>query len=151
MTKLNEIADEIERQSKFNYVDELWTAWREARESALKRITNYLFVLNTGALLASLTYLASKEVNGCIHIAIYLFSAGILCSVLHATIDYYISESSFSSYQKDVEETYSSKMDWEEFLERNDKRWPNDWYMHLLGWLGGLLFFIGLGIGVFSI
>ena len=151
MTKLNEFTNESDRQSKYNYIDECWTSWREIRQSTLSRITNYIFVLNTGALLASLTYVASKEANGNIELSIWLFSFGILCSVIHATCDYYIAEGCFITYQKDVEEVYSNKIDWEVFVDRNDNRIPKDWYMHLLGWAGAILFFSGLVIGISQI
>jgi hypothetical protein len=92
MTKFNEFTDVSERGSKINYVDELWTSWSDARLQTLTRITNYLFVLNTGALLASLAYVASKQTNSDIELSIWLFSVGILCSVFHATFDYYFTE-----------------------------------------------------------
>jgi hypothetical protein len=51
MAKLNEISDSNERASKLSYIKEVWAFWREARVQALTRVTNYLFILNTGALL----------------------------------------------------------------------------------------------------
>jgi len=62
MTKFNEITNETERRSKLNYVKELWTGWRQVRETTLTRINSYLFTLNAGALLASLTYVAAKKI-----------------------------------------------------------------------------------------
>lgn len=151
MARFNEIADPSERASKVNYTNELWATWREGRVQTLKRITNYLFVLNTGALLAGLTYIASKPSNPYIQCSIWFFSAGIFFSVLHATLDYYITENGFSKYQKDVEELYENKIDWEVFVDRNRNRPLYDWLLHSLGWLGGLVFFIGLVLGVLQI
>jgi uncharacterized membrane protein len=137
MTKFNEIKDPSERSSKINYISE-----------TLTRITNYLFVLNTGALLATLTYVASKSTNTHIQYSIWLFSAGIFFSVTHATLDYYLTEASFNSYKKDVEELYENKLDWEVLIDRNERRPILDWLLHLLGWLGGMVFFIGLIVGI---
>ena len=148
MTKLSEIKDPSERQSKNKYVNEVWVGWREARLQILSRITSYLFVLNTGALLAALTYVAAKSANDGIQISIWLFSAGIFCSAAHATLDYYLSESSFSAYRKDVEKLYENKLDWEDIVDRNENRPPLDWLLHTLGWLGGAAFFIGLILGL---
>jgi len=148
MTKFNEITNESERRSKQNYVKESWTSWRETRLQTLTRITNYLFVLNTGALIASLTYVATKPTTSDIQLSIWLFSLGTLFSVLHATLDYYITENCFSAYQKDVEQLYSNQIDWEVFVDRNEKRATFDWLLHLLGWLGGLVFFAGLILGI---
>jgi hypothetical protein len=148
MIKFNEIADPSERASKVNYVNELWANWRETRQQTLKRITNYLFVLNTGALLAALTYVATKQANSYIHVSIWLFSAGTLLIVLHATLDYYASENGFTSYRKNVEELFGNKIEWAVFVDRNEKRGSYDWLLHTLGWLSALLFFVGLVVGI---
>ena len=119
MTKLNEITDPFIHESKINYVTEVWVGWREARLQTLNRITNYLFVLNTGALLAALTYVATKSANQDIQTSIWLFSAGIFCSTAHATLDYYLTEISFAGYKQDVDALYGNKLEWEVFVERN--------------------------------
>ena len=77
MTKLAEIKDASELSSKIKYVNQVWASWRETRLQTLQRMTNYLFVLNSGALLAALTYVAAKPANPSIQISIWLFSAGI--------------------------------------------------------------------------
>ncbi|MES2244319.1 MAG: hypothetical protein V4639_15715 [Pseudomonadota bacterium] len=148
MTKLNEISDPNERASKLNYIKELWAFWREVRVQSLTRITNYLFILNTGALLGSLTYVASKSPNSSIQCAIWLFAAGTLCSLVHATLDYYVIEASFSSYKKEVGEFYGNKIDWAFLVEKNEKGSKFDWLLHVVGWAGGILFIVGLLIGI---
>lgn len=148
MTKLNEITDHALLESKIRYVNESWSSWGEARLQSLNRISNYLFVINTGALLAALTYIATKGVSEGILASIWLFAFGTFCSVLHATLDYYFIETSFSAYQKDVASLYEYKLDWEVFVDRNKRRPPVDWLLHLVGWLGGLAFFIGLVYGL---
>ena len=151
MTKLNEIADTAEYNSKIQYVNKLWTFWSEARLQTLNRVTNYLFVLNAGALLASLTYVATKPINPSIKCSIWCFSVGIFCSVAHATIDYYVLESRFSNYRKDTDELYANKIHWEVFIDRSSKSTPFDYLLHMLGWVGGIVFFIGLVIGTLQI
>lgn len=148
MTKFNEITDHSERATKIDFVNELWANWREVRTQTLKRIASYLFLLNTGALLASLTYVATKQANSYIHLSIWLFSAGTFLSVLHATLDYYLTEYGFTRYQKDVEELYANKINWVVFVDRTRHHNPFDKLLHTLGWLGGIAFFTGLVIGV---
>lgn len=148
MTKLKEFKDPAQFEPKIRYVNEGWSAWREARLQTLNRITNYLFVLNTGALLATLTYVATKGANEGILNSIWLFAFGIFCSALHATLDYYLTESSFSAYRKDVTSLYEHSLDWEVFVDRNEHRPPLDWLLHIVGWLGGSAFFIGLVYGL---
>jgi hypothetical protein len=151
LAKFNEITDPSERASKVNYVDEIWANWRETRLQTLKRVTNYLFALNTGALLASLTYVAAKQANSYIHLSIWLFSLGALLIVLHATLDYYITENEFTAYRKSVEELFSNKIEWAVFIDRNEKRATYDWLLHTLGWLSGISFFVGLILGILQI
>lgn len=151
MTKLNQFTDPAEFEHKIQYVNEVWSTWRETRLQTLSRITNYLFILNTGALLAALTYVAAKSANNGIQTSIWLFSVGIFCSVAHATLDYYFTENSFSSYRKDVTDLYENKLDWEVFVDRNEHRPLLDWLLHAFGWLGGLVFFVGLVLGLCQI
>jgi hypothetical protein len=37
------------------------------------------------------------------------------------------------------------------FVDRNEKPVPYDWLLHIFGWLSGLLFFVGLVVGVLQI
>jgi len=117
MTKLNEIIDDKERKVKLDFVEKCWENWSEIRKLTLGRITNYLFSLNAGALLVALTYVAAKSSNKDIQFSIWLLSVGILCSVLHAALDYYMTEGSFSAYRKDVKKLYDNQMDWHEFVQ----------------------------------
>jgi hypothetical protein len=146
--KYNEIKEEVNRNTKIQYIKECWTGYRESEQSTLSRITNYLFVLNSGALLASLAYVAAKPNTTGVNISIWLFSVGILLISLHATIDYYLCGRFFSLFRKDVDLFYKSEIDWEVLVDRNSQRGKNDWYLHLLGWLSGILFFAGLFNGV---
>lgn len=72
-------------------------------------------------------------------------------SVAHATLDYYVSESEFAKYKKNVESLYDNKLDWEVFVDRNEQTPPYDRLLHTLGWLGGIVFFIGMVGGVLQI
>lgn len=89
MTKSNDIEKQI-YQARREYINRSWKDWYESWRSGLSRITNYLFVLNTGALLVALTYIATNPPNSNIKISIFLFAAGIVFSLLHAGIDYYL-------------------------------------------------------------
>lgn len=151
MPKFNEITDPADHAAKINYVNELWGNWREARTQTLKRLTHYLFVLNTGALLASLTYVAAKQANSYIHASIRMFAGGTFLMVLHATLDYYVTETHFTAYQKNVRELFKNKMERAVFVDHNEKPLPYSRLPHALGWLSGILFFAGLVLRVSQI
>lgn len=148
MKKFNEIIDEAERSAKLSYIDDVWTGWQEARQSSLSTISNYLFTLNAGALLAALTYVATKGNNGDIQRSIWALSFGILCSVSHAAIDYYSIEKYFSDYRSDVNKLYNNELEWEVFVKNNECRNKYDLLLHILGWASGILFVCALINGI---
>jgi hypothetical protein len=144
--------DESEKKAKFSRIDQDWEIHTKWRLESLDLITRYLFTLNSGGLLASLAYLAAKEeVNG-VNTIITLFFAGTMCIALRAAIDYYISEARLSSLRKDVESFYSDEIEFEDYLERLNKRYEaNDLLLHLLGWSSGILFIVAIVIGIGTI
>jgi hypothetical protein len=146
----NEVEKAIlaERSIKSKHIHELWSLWSESSSQTLVRITSYLFFLNTGALAGSLTYIAAKPPVHAISIAIWFFSVGTICSLLHATIDYYLTEKSFASFRNDVRDFYDGKLSWSVLIDRNEHRPGYEWLLHLLGWVGGLAFIVGLFIGI---
>jgi hypothetical protein len=147
MTKLSEFKPD-ERPSRLNYVEEHWTTLRNARENTLSRATNYLFVLNTGGLLASLSYITSNTNTANIRTSIVLFSLGILFSALHAALDYYLVEHNFFKYRKNVNKLYGDKLDWEAFVDSIKINNCGELLLHLLGWGGVIVFFTGLYLGL---
>jgi len=152
--KFNEIKDEAFQNATGQYIKDCWTGHREGRLSTLSRITNYLFVLNSGALLASLAYVATKGNTTYINLSIWLFSIGTGIITLRAALDYYQCEHFFSSFQKDVDKFYKNEMDWEDLLKQNNQRGQRgkmDWTLHILGWLSAILFFGGLFNGIYFI
>lgn len=149
--KFNEIKNEVDRNGKNQYIRDCWTGHREGKLSTLSRITNYLFVLNSGALLASLAYVATKTNTTGVNTSIWLFSVGTLLISLHAVIDYYLCERFFKSFREDVNLFYKSALDWEVLVDRNSQQSKNDWVLHVLGWLSGFLFFGGLFNGIYFI
>lgn len=101
--------------------------------------------------MASLTYVAAKDNTEGIYLSIWVFAIGILCSGLHAAIDYYSIEKYFSDYRSDVNSFYESEMGWKDFVTRNSKRNKTDFLLHLLGWVGGLSFIVALINGIIQL
>lgn len=81
----------------------------------------------------------------------WFFVGGIVFSVAHATLDYYLIERSFTAYRDDVNAFLKNDLDWEVLVDRNTKRPPLDVVLHALGWIGGVSFFIGLAVGLCQI
>ncbi len=149
--KYSEIKDENIRRANIQYINECWTGHRDSRLSSLNRITNYLFVLNSGALLASLAYVATKSCTTGMINSIWMFSIGTFFISFHAAIDYYACQQFFNSYRIDVNLFYKNEIDWEVLVGKNNQRGKSDWYMHVLCWFSGVLFLIGLFNGIYNI
>lgn len=151
MPKLNEMSDLTDRASKLSHAVEIWASWNEARLQTLNQITNYLFVLNSGALIGCLTYVAFKAPNFSTQCAIWLFAAGVLCSVFHAALDYSAAEYSFTTYKLKLGQFYANSLDWTELIKEDEKQGKLDWCLHILGWVGGIAFIVGVFVGITQI
>ena len=92
-----------------DYIGARWGGLQSAVGSALSRVLNYLFVLNSGALLASLTYISTKPKTENLTVSIWLFVVGIIAILAHAALDYYATNSHFNSYREEVASFFQSQ------------------------------------------
>lgn len=146
--KLCEIKDPNEHSAKVNYVSSRWRDHQGMVNSALATIVNYLFVLNSGALAAALAYLATKTDPVNLRAPVWCFSLGLVFITVRAALDYYISVAHFGGFRKDTDLFYKNELDWAVMLDRDNRRGNWDWLLHLLGWSSGIVFFVGMWIGV---
>ena|ERR1043166_361612 len=73
------------RRARAEYIGGRWSSLNDFVRRNLDRIVNYLFVLNTGSLVAVLTYIASKPSSGLLQGSIICSSLGVVsifCMVL---------------------------------------------------------------------
>ena len=131
-----------------DYIGARWGGLQSAVGSALSRVLNYLFVLNSGALLASLTYISTKQKTEILTVSIWCFVVGIIAILAHAALDYYATNSHFNAYREEVDSFYQSQLDWEEVLKKDNKRGSCECILHSLGWLSAGAFLLGLLLGV---
>jgi hypothetical protein len=140
-----------QRASSRAYIDSRWRDLSGTVESTKSTILNYLFVLNTGGLAAGLAYIATKQSNWQTTAAILCCAGGILAITLRGALDYYGCEWAFSKFREAVSDLYDGRVEWDEFLKRKLGRAWFDWVLHVLGWVSGVLFFVGLGFGIAGI
>ncbi|HSI95971.1 MAG TPA: hypothetical protein VK938_07790 [Methylophilaceae bacterium] len=148
MTKINEF-ERDDWELKVKHVESRWSYHDQNRISSLSRVTNYVFVLNTGGLLGALTYVASKDTTEGIQLSIVLFSWGIALIVGHAALDYYAINSAYAKVNKCIEKLYDLKYCWDDFQsEVHEAEDTNDTLLHIIGWSSALCFFAGLIVGI---
>jgi hypothetical protein len=157
-TEYSPAQDELWR-SRNEYISTRWKGIFELLSWTLNRILNYLFALNTGGLVASLTYIATKPRTNLTTAAIIFFALGVLFILLHAAWYYYYALNLFNAYKTDVTQYYESNLDWKN-LNKRDEDWKNlnkrdeersekdSQRGFYLGWGAGLAFVFGLYCGI---
>ena len=153
MTYLKDIRDEKLKNNYLEHTKELQKFWAECRNKTLDKINSYLFSLNTGALLVSLTYLAAKENNADIMLSIWGFVFGLLLCVLHAVMDYYISERCMIRYGNLINKFYKNEIVWNDFINKSSSLYNKklDLIMHMIGWISAFSFISALIWGVIQL
>jgi hypothetical protein len=114
---------------------------------SLSRVLNYIFVLNSGSLIGSLTYISSNNADKSIVIPILSFALGTIAILLHSTIDYYKSLNLHKDVMKSLAGFYQGQCDHSEVFSHSTK----DRLLHALGWIAGSLFVFGLITGIYII
>ncbi len=147
--KYSEIKESNDLQAKLNDIDRRWSSLAEFAWEHETTVIQHLFILNGGGLAASLTYIATKGTNlpCCVAIALWSFGAGLLLHLLRSTIAYYRAEGLFRKYKFDLTQFYADKIEWEEFLSRDDTRSGPSCVLHSLAWASAISFIAGLIIG----
>lgn len=148
--KFSELTPE-QRKNNATYISARWQGLSGIVNSSLHTIVNYLFVLNTGALAAGMTYVAAKGSNPSIKVAIWLFLAGTVLCTLRAAADYYFSMSNFANFRTHVANYHDNKMTWEVLLDRDTAMGKWDWVLHVMGWASGFCCLVGIVIGIRSL
>ena len=149
MKNFNQIEDKNLKNSLISHIEEQGARWDKIRSKTLDRINNYLFSLNAGALLASLTYVATKANSADIMLSICFFAIGIFFCLLHASIDYYSVELSITKYKQNVHSFYKNEIKWNDYLNKSlfyNKKL--DLALHIIGWISGGSFVIALINGI---
>lgn len=142
---------EPNRQNSQNYINSRWRGFQQDVGAALSRIVDHLFILNAGAVVGCITYLAAKAANQGIKCALWFFIVGLICILFRAALDYYICEYLFRAFRKDVRSYYDDKLDWVALREIDTRRKAPDWLAHLLGWISGIGFISGIILGAISL
>ncbi|MEY2499719.1 MAG: hypothetical protein QOI07_53 [Verrucomicrobiota bacterium] len=134
------------------YIHERWNDHQRSVKNSFRRIVEYLFLLNTGGVVATATYIATKptsisDMKG----PMWLFIAGVIFITFHAVWDYYRCLLLFKRYRENVLEFVADKIEWEVLVDRDAHGVHGEWVGHVLGWLSGTCFVFGVIRGGFSI
>ena len=135
-----------------NYYSEKWDNDLKYRNSAWQRLTTYLFALNTGALIASLSYVTGAPENNIMFLPIWLFAIGTTLTLIHAAIDYYINEIDLDNFSKNLKKFYSNTITHQDFKDNIISNYSfYNKYLHWIGWISALLFLFGMFFGISNI
>ncbi|ATC65861.1 hypothetical protein CMV30_18975 [Nibricoccus aquaticus] len=145
--KIGEMPKEL-ISSRRAWIKERWHGIQDARTCALSRIMSHLFVLNSGALLAALTYISAQpNTKGSMLFPIWCFIVGTAAATIHAAIDYYTTEHMFTKFREDVSLFDAGALDWEVMIS-NTKKQPLEWMLYTIGPCAGVALLVGLLVGI---
>jgi len=102
-------------------ISEKWQRQDSWRTESLKTITGQLFTLNSGGVLGSLAYLATKgndQDSSSLFWVFWLFLSGTLLLVARSAYEYYVSEHQQTSLDNDISALRTDEIDRESFIQR---------------------------------
>jgi hypothetical protein len=111
------------------------------------RICGYLFGLNAGGLVAAAAAIKELGTNRLFRLAVGLFAFGLIAEVVRATFDYFSSNSMAKKHRDDADKLFSDELSIEEFFGRRGPG-SGDMRYHILGFVSGATFAIGLTVGL---
>jgi hypothetical protein len=127
------------------YIHERLSDHQQSVKNSFRRIVEYLFLLNTGGVVATATYIATKPSSvSAMTVPMWFFIAGVILITLHAVWDYYRCLMLFKRYRKSVTEFVANTIEWEVLVDRDTHAVRGEWVGHTLGWLSGTCFLLGI-------
>jgi hypothetical protein len=134
------------------YIESRWRGRWDGVIGAQNQLVNWLFAVQGGGLAGTLTY-ASAQNEACgIGVALFGFSLGLVLIVIYGARFFYLEARYFKAFRTDASEFLAKKIDWPEFIARENAR--PDWYRDCerLAWgsgLSGLIGLVGLAVAIF--
>ncbi|MEY2508245.1 MAG: hypothetical protein QOH01_2574 [Verrucomicrobiota bacterium] len=81
----------------------------------------------------------------------WLFIVGVIFITFHAVWDYYRCLLLFKRYRQNVLKFIANNLDWEVLVDRDAQGVHGEWVGHVLGWLSGASFLLGVVRGGLSV
>lgn len=121
---------------------------KESGENAIK----YLFAVNSGGSVATLTYLGSK-INSTIGIKISLmiFFFGLITVGILKAYTLHKHEGLFANYQKQVAKYYENQIGWSDLLKSDNDKVGSPIVPYIFGYISFACFIVGSIIGAYTL
>src|SRR5437588_4687297 len=127
------------------YIHERLKGHQQSVKNSFRRIVEYLFLLNTGGVVATATYIATKpSSSSAMTVPMWLFIAGVITITVHAVWDYSRCLMLFKRYRANVLEFIANEIEWEVLVDRDAQGVRGEWVGHVLGWISGIAFVLGI-------
>lgn len=149
--KYSELSDQ-ERDYVLTVINDSYNHSSKYRNSSWQRLTNFLFVLNTGALIATLAYVTGSTDRGIMQVPIWCFAIGTTFSLIHSAVDYYVNETDLSVLGTNIAKFYDNEISYKDFkLNTVSYLSMFNLSLQILGWGSSLLFLFGMFFGICNI
>ena len=118
---------------------------------SVERLIKAFFICNGGGLVAVLSYWRVEQPHSCLLTAsLLLFTTGLLLSLVLVGVDFLVCDTALQGYTNKSREYMDNKLDIEglkSFLDLGSDHCLAR-LLHPLGWLSGIFFAVGTGIGI---
>lgn len=119
--------------------------------SSQSQALNWLFAMNTGGVAGVLAYAASKDSSPFIIFALVAFSTGLLALIGYSACMHYFGARECAAYHKDLNQLYTDKIDWTEFVERENNRPNKSRLCETLAWISAIAGGLGITFSSYAI
>ncbi len=131
-------------QETRDYISETWKdRWAFILQSQ-NQLVNWLFTLHAGGIAGLLTFAATRPATESVKYGINAFCLGLIAIIIYGTLMLYLEEIEFRDFKNNVSQLYRCKIDWAEFMHRENSRSLKHWSCVVAGWSSGILALAGL-------
>jgi hypothetical protein len=142
---------EDQREISKNYIKSFTDALVHNVDTTMDRVLGYLYYSNGGGLVAAVAYVSSAKTLALgMKVAIKLFFLGLLCAVVRSALDYFATQRRLNEVSRDNRLFFNNQLDWNKYVQSSQRK-TAQWHYIMFGVISGVLFFVGLWIGVCSI
>ena len=148
MSKYSELNDKI-RKGYCDYIDTRWEQLYELQKEWGDKAIKMLFVINAGGAIAILSYMASSNsaITGAVIFTLCCFFIGIILVGILIARAVHCMKNLYEGWKEDVNKFYKDEMDWEELIELDEQRVPNELPDFIIGYTSFAAFIIGSIVG----
>jgi hypothetical protein len=137
-----------------DYINQRWGQLYELEKEEAEKALRYLFLVNSGGAIATLSFLAAKPsfIETLVVFSLLAFIVGVLLVGIAISIRYYCFSKLFEGWKQDVDHFYNKlEFNFEQLTTNDEKRVKKPSLDELILWLSFLCFISGCILGAMGL